>query len=90
MIHPEKRLIVNPKSGDQWRAQDILDEIQGVLRKYGYILAHKPNCIVLAKYEEPPKPCRAIAKVRQITPNFYDWEEIDWSKIPPSTNTNSV
>jgi hypothetical protein len=77
---PEHRLIINPKSGDVHRAEDILDEISAVLRKYGYILAHKPDAIVLAKYEEPPTPCRVIGKLRQITGNFYDWKEVDWTK----------
>ena len=68
-----RRTIFYSLTGDSERATDILDEIQAVCRKCGYILASTDKGIMLAKYEQPPKPCRIIAVVRQITPNLYEY-----------------
>lgn len=76
-------LVVDPKSGDIHRAQDILDEVQAVLKKYGYALAHRPHAIILAKLDGgvARAHARVIADVRQITPYMIEYREVDWSKV---------
>ncbi len=77
MIKPD--LIIHPQSGDTERASDILDEIFAVLRKHNCALIHTPEQIVLAKVAGLGDKARVIAHVRQITPDFIESKEIDWT-----------
>ena len=80
---PDVRMVINPVSGDKWRAEDILDAVQSVLREHGYALVHKPHAMLLAKVDGPPAACKArvIAEVRQITPFQIEYREISWVPI---------
>ena len=78
MLKPD--LIIHPQSGDTERAADILDEIFAVLRKHNCALIHTPDQIVLAKVGSPVgHNARVLAHVRQITPDFIESKEIDWT-----------
>jgi hypothetical protein len=73
-------MIAHPESGDTVRAEEILLELQEVLKKRGYILSHQPNGIVLGKV--PPgigDQVRVIAVVRMMTPDLIEWAKIDWT-----------
>jgi hypothetical protein len=78
---PDVKMVINPKTGDRYRAEDILDAVATVLREHGYALVHKPNAILLAKVDGPPAACKArvVAEVRQITPFMIEYKEIDWT-----------
>lgn len=74
-------IIVQPEKGDSERAEDILRELHEVLKKHGCVLAHQPNGMVLGKV--PPgigTTVRVIAVVRIITPEFFEWANIDWTQ----------
>lgn len=87
---PKVPLIVDPRTGDTARAQDILDELQAVLKKYGYALAianppgpgYGPKVIALAKVDGPAVnvQARVVAIVKQITPYMIEYDVVDWSK----------
>lgn len=78
---PKVKVIVDPKSGDIHRAEDVLVEVQAVLRKYGYGIAHRPNAMILVKMNGAmaQATARVIAEVRQITPHIIDYRDIDWT-----------
>jgi hypothetical protein len=81
---PEKMVVlIDPRSGDQWRATDVFGEVQLVLKKYGYALIHRPTEILLVKVDGPVmRPdVRAIAGATHITPFEIRYREFDWSKI---------
>ena len=69
------RIETAPKFRDTERAKDILDEIQALCKARGVVMAHTKHGIVLAKYNAPPEKCRILGVVRQITPNFYQYNE---------------
>ena len=49
------------------------------MKKHGCVLAHQPNGIVLGKV--PPglaHEVRVIAVIKLITPDCFEWAEIDW------------
>jgi hypothetical protein len=78
-------LIVNPKSGDIHRAEDIIGELSQVLRKYGYGLLfdkHK-GVMVLAQITEGmpgfAPNARVIAMVDRILPGGAVYHEVDWT-----------
>lgn len=72
-------------SGDEFRAEDLLNEIQAVLQKRGALLIHKPDCIVLAVAEPNIGKWRAIAQVKTIAAavglarGVVEWRPIDWA-----------
>lgn len=75
------KLIVDPQTGDTERAEDVLDEICGVLKRRGYVLEHTDRCMILAKVEAGiGHRARVIAEVKRITPDRYDWRKLDWSR----------
>ncbi len=82
-------IILSPKPGDPDRAEDLLDEIQGVLQKRGACLIHKPDCMVLAVADPMNGNWRAIAQVKLIAAKvslmqkYMDWRPVsnDASRI---------
>jgi hypothetical protein len=65
------KMVINPVTGDGYRAIDILQEIQDVCQKHGYALVHKPDSIRLAKVTESGQSvahARVVAYVRMIAP----------------------
>ncbi len=80
--------LIDPKSGDTVRAEDMLQEISAVLRKYGYGLLFNPakKCMVLAQIGGLfNAQARVIAEVYRILPEGVVWKQIDWTpakKLP--------
>ncbi len=77
-------LILPPKPGDPDRAEDLLDEIQAVLKKRSACLIHKPDCMVLAVADANGGVWRAIAQVQIISggvgvlvPGKVTWRPIE-------------
>ena len=81
----DSKLIINPATGDGWRAIDILEEVQQVLSKRGYALVHKPDAIRLVKMTPGAQQdgsvahARVIAHVRHIAPMPFgiEWKDIE-------------
>ena len=72
-------LIINPQTGDVDTAQEILDEIFQVLKKHNCALVHEDHCMVLGKSIGFGERLKVIAHVRQITPDFIEWKQINWT-----------
>jgi hypothetical protein len=70
-----------PKPGDPDRAEDVLDEIQAVLRKRNAALVLQDGRLFLGVPSDSAhkKELRAIAEVKQITPLEITWRPFDWS-----------
>lgn len=77
-------LIVDPKTGDTARAEDILGEVQAVMKKYGYGLIFNPQkrVMVLAKVSAFGHEARVIAEVHRILPTGSVFKQIDWTPKP--------
>lgn len=74
------QLIVDPKSGDVHRAEDIIAELQAVLRKYEYVLVHGPRAIMLGKPIDPfGSNVRTLAEIDFLTGEESSWRQIDWT-----------
>lgn len=85
----EKKLqpaqIIDPKTGDTARAEDILGELCAVLRKYGYGLLFNPQrgVMALAKIEGSyGHTARVIAEIQRILPDGAVWRAINWTPTP--------
>jgi hypothetical protein len=76
-------LIVNPKSGDIHRAEDIIGELSTVLRKYGYGLMFDKGkgVMVLAQLSMlmGTPQARVVAWVERIMPGGAVYHEVDWT-----------
>lgn len=84
----EPNQIIDPKSGDVFRAKDILDELCAVMRKYGYALIFNPQrgTMVLGQHMTGPgvgPQIRVIAEVQKILPEAAVWREMDWTPRKP-------
>lgn len=77
----EPKLIINPETGDTNRIEDILEELQQVMKKHGYALVHANNAMVLGIVAGVQ--LRALAEIRQVTPTMIEWRKISWA---PKTN----
>ena len=74
------QIIIDPKTGDVHRAEDIIGELQAVLRKYGYVIAHTPATIVLGKITDAfDMQGRAVAHIWSIAPSEANWKQVDWT-----------
>jgi hypothetical protein len=71
--------LIEPKPGDPDRAEDLLDEIQAVLRKRNAALVIQNGRLFVAVPGERSKELRAIAEVRYISPAQIDWRPFDWT-----------
>ena len=74
-------LFIQPADGDQFRAEDMLQEICGVLRKhsYGLIFNPKRNTMVLAKLSVFGHEARVIAEVSRLLPEGAVFAVVDRS-----------
>jgi hypothetical protein len=76
-------LIVDPRSGDAHRADDILGELCSVMRKYGYGMAFDPinKVMVLGKLDPNPlvTTMRAIAIIERVMPTGAAFRLCDWT-----------
>ena len=72
--------ILEPKPGDPDRAEDLLNELQAVLRKRNAALVIQNGELYVAvpKRDSNVKELRAIAQVQEITPWRILWRPIDW------------
>lgn len=79
-------LIIDPHTGDRESAEDVLDEIHAVMKKRGYCLIGRDGFFVLAKVDQAGfgNKARAIAEVKQITPDMIEWRKVNWSQKPGS------
>jgi hypothetical protein len=75
----EPNVIVNPRTGDKARAEDILGELCAVLRKYGYGLLFNPQRGVMALAKLDKGNARVIAEISRLLPEGAVWKEIDWT-----------
>jgi hypothetical protein len=73
-------MITEPKPGDPDRAEDLLDEIQAVLRKRNAALAVQGGRCYVAVPGERAKELRAIAEVSYISPAEIRWRPFDWTR----------
>ena len=73
-------LIIDPRSGDRHRVEDMCEELMALLRKHDYALVHKPHAILLAKVEMEKMQLRVLAELREIDGTHYDYKLIDWRK----------
>lgn len=72
-------MITNPEPGDSQRAEDILREIQELLRKRGWIIAHQPSGTILGKVPAGlGTTVNVMAVIRMITPDLIEWAPIEW------------
>ena len=72
------KAIINPMTGDGWRAIDVLEELQGVLAKRGFALLHKPDSIKLVKITgrgPAVVKARIIAEVRELSEFAVEWRD---------------
>lgn len=79
-------LIIDPRSGDKHRAEDIIGELCAVLRKHRYGLIFNPQrgVMVLAKIEGVfANNARVIAEIQRLLPEGAVWKEIDWTPKEP-------
>ena len=86
LINPLPSLVVNPLTGDTDRAEDILDEIQDVMKKHGCVLMistdiGRPQEMLLAKVTDPAMmQARVIAGIKDISPFRRTWRKIEARK----------
>ena len=80
-------LVNPPQSGDDLRAEEMLDEIAKVLQKYKALLIHKPDCMVLAVAQPRSSTWRAIAQVAVISCLEIRWRPVQWN---PATNERVI
>jgi hypothetical protein len=75
---PDVKMVLNPLNGDGWRAIDVLEEVQAVLRKRGFALIHQPDSIKLAKVSGSPAraTARIIAYVKEISEFGITWIDL--------------
>jgi|HubBroStandDraft_2_1064218.scaffolds.fasta_scaffold283368_3 hypothetical protein len=71
-------LIGEVKTEDKERIKDVLNDVAGVLFKYGCALIHRDHATILVAIEGPGK-LRALAKVREISPMLIEFSEYDWN-----------
>lgn len=74
-----KGLFQYPKPDDPDRAEDLLDEIQAVLRKRGAALLVARESIVLCLPTPHNAAWRAIAQAEAITPTEIRWRPVPWN-----------
>ncbi len=68
-----------PKPDDPDRAEDLLDEIQGVLRKRGAALLVARDTIVLCLPMPHNAGWRPIAQVEVLAPQEIRWRPVPWN-----------
>ncbi len=69
-------VILPPKPGDPDRAEDLLDEIQGVLRKRNACMKVVDDHMVIAVVDGDQ--WRAIARVLLLAPGRMTWQPVRW------------
>lgn len=75
----------NPKVDDPDRAEDLLDEIQAVLRKRGAALIwHETGMSLCLPNDLAGFTWRAIGQAQSITPRGIQWRPIRQRVVPPS------
>lgn len=75
--------IINPRTGDKHAAEDILNDLCQVCKKYGYGLLFDPTRgkMALAKLDEMGH-AKVIAHVERIVPNGAVYQDFDWTPKP--------
>jgi len=79
-------LLVNPRTGDKARAEDIIGEMCAVLRKYGYGLIFNQQRGVMALAKLSGVEARVIAEIERLLPEGAVWREIGWTPKPLKEN----
>ncbi len=75
----------NPKVDDPDRAEDLLDEIQAVLRKRGAaLLWHESGMTLCVPNDMAVTTWRAIGQAQAITPHEIRWRPIRQRVVRPS------
>lgn len=75
--------IINPRTGDKHAAEDILNDLCQVLRKYGYgLLFDKSRGVMTLSKLDDLGHARPIAWIERLVPNGAIWREIDWTLKP--------
>jgi hypothetical protein len=72
-------LLIDPRTGDKARAEDILGELCAVLRKYGYGLIFNPQRGTMTLAKVDGMNARVIAEISRLLPQGAVWKEIDWT-----------
>lgn len=72
--------IINPRTGDKHAAEDILNDLCQVCKKYGYALLfnRQRGVMTLAKIDAMGHAF-PIAHVERIMPTHATYEIIDWT-----------
>lgn len=74
----------NPLADDPDRAEDLLDEIQAVLRKRGAaLLWHETGITLCLPNDLVGADWRPIAQAKAITPTEIQWRPIRNRVVPP-------
>jgi hypothetical protein len=73
----DKEWIIAPdQQGTVARAEDILDEIQQVLKKHNCSIVHTPDCVAIAHNIDPlADKAFVIASVQFVTPFAIRWRK---------------
>lgn len=67
-------LVIDPNANE---AERVLDELVAVMAKYGYILKHQENCIVLAKVSDGMgMEAIVAAEIQQIDTKSATWRPV--------------
>lgn len=67
-------LVIDPNASETER---VLDELVAVMAKYGYILKHQENCIVLAKVSDGVGfEAMAAAEIQVIDTKSATWRPV--------------
>ena len=75
ILQPDAKSVIVPKAGDSDIAQDILDELVGIMRKRGCCLIAEDGYFALCRIEEKDTPRqinRCIAKVRLVNHLYHE------------------
>jgi hypothetical protein len=76
------RVITEPRPGDPDRGEDVLNDVQAVMKKHGTALVLQDGNLFLC-VRQPNGPPRAIAAVSIITPEGFSFKPFDWTKGKP-------
>jgi hypothetical protein len=77
-------LIKQPAPGDPDRGQDVLNDVQAVMKKHSVALVvQNGSAYLCVSTPGSAAPLRAIAEVTIITPQGFNWRPFDWTKEKP-------
>lgn len=86
----DTKQVINPKSGDVHAAEDILNDLCAVCKKYGYaLLFNKQRGVMTLAKVDAMGHAFPIAHVYRIMPTGFVHEVIDWTSSktqPPKTH----